>query len=306
MALVPARANVLVSGIASWGISDTTASDTGYSLIPYLRNGKITITSLQTNNSYGQPVPYAYELAGSAEFPAMRTAANFLDLLNKLATDQIEHKITLINGQIISSKPGTSTPSPTGFGVKWRIVSDKDMDGDMFVEISISRRLTVAEYTQILTTANAPATGTSATFTNILSLTRADIVPAGIASVELGAASAGTYADDITNLQNGKFVAELLTTKDSRGQDMGFAIKVDFSVDSMETIEAELLKWPAITSRANECRITLINGLIYSFPAQLGITTQVVVDKDMDGINTLKISGSGIIKIADLNTYCGT
>mgnify|MGYP001283766417 FL=1 len=306
MALVPARANVLVSGVASWGISDTTAADTGYSLIPYLRNGKITITSLQTNNSYGQPVPYAYELAGSAEFPAMRTAANFLDLLEKLATDQIEHKITLINGQIISSKPGTSTPSPTGFGTKWKVVSDKDMDGDMFVEISISRKLTVAEYTQILTTANAPATGTSITFTNITSLTRADIVPAGIASVELGVASAGTYLDDITNLQNGKFTAELLATKDSHGQDMGFAIKIDFSVDAMETIEAELLKWDDIATRANECKITFINGLVLSLPAQLGITTQVVIDKDMDGINTLKVSGSGIVLIANWDTYWGT
>lgn len=306
MALVPARANVLVSGVATWGISDTTASDTGYSAIPYLRDGKITIDSLQTPNSYGQPMVYAYELNGSAKFPAIRTAANFIDLLEKLATDQIEHRITLINGQIISSKPGTSTPSPTGFGTKWKLVSDKDMDGDMYVEMTISRRLTSAEYTQILTTANAPTFGTSTTFTNITSLARTDIVPAGFTSVELGVASAGTYLDDMTNIRNGKLTAELLCTKDSHGMDMGYAIKFDFEVEGMETIEAELLKWPAIAFRANECRITFINGLILSLPAQLGITTRVAFEKDMDDIGIIKVTGSGITTIAAWDTYWST
>jgi len=306
MALAPARANVLVAGVASWGISDTTASDTGYSLVPYLREGKVTIQSLSTPNSYGQPMVYGYELSGSVKFPAIRTAANFIDLLEKLSTDQIEHKITLINGQIISSNPGTSTMSPSGFGTSWTLTSDKDMDGDMFVEMTISRRLTIAEYTKILTTANAPATGTSTTFTNITTLTRADIVPAGIATVELGAASAGTYADDISNIRNGKFTAKLLTTKDSHGQDMGYAIQIDFDIECMETLEAELLKWDDIVTRANECRITFINGLVVSLPAQLGITTTVTVDKDMDDIAVLKVMGSGKILIANWDTYFGT
>jgi hypothetical protein len=298
MALVPARSNIKVAGIASWGISSTTASDTGYSLIPYLQNGKVEIKTLQTNNSLGQPVPYGYELSASAQFPAVKTTANFIKILHHLASDQIEHKITLINGQIISSNPGTSTPSPTGFGTKWRIVSDKDMDGNMYTEISISRRLTAAEYTQILTTANAPATGTSATFTNFLNLTRADIVPAGISSVALGAASAGTYADVISNLRNGKFTAELLCTKDSRGQDMGYAVKVDFDIEGMETAETELygtVKWEDIVMRANECKITFANTMVISLPTQLGITVSVVVDKDSDDIAFLRISGSGII-----------
>jgi hypothetical protein len=298
MALAPARANVLISGIASWGISSTTGSDTGYSLIPYLRNGKIELKTLETKNSYGQPVPFGYELSGSAQFPAVKTTANFIKLLHHLTSDQIEHKITLINGQIISSKPGTSTPSPTGFGTKWKIVSDKDMDGDMYVEMSISRRITTAEYTQILTTANAPATGTSTTFTNITSLTRADIAPAGFASVALGAASAGTYADVISNLRNGKFTAELLCSKDSRGQEMGYAVKIDFDLEGMETLEAELLKWDDIAMRANECKITFINGMIISLPTQLGITTSVTIDKDSDDIAVIKVAGSGIVTAA--------
>lgn len=295
MALAPARSQILPAGISQWGISDTTQSDTGYSAIPYLREGKIEIKTLETNNSLGQPVPYGYELSGSAKFPAVRTTANFMKTLDSLGRDLIEHRITFINGQIISSNPGTSAMSPTGFGTKWKLVSDKDMDGDMYVEMSIARRLTIAEYTKILTTANAPTFGTSTTFTNLTSLTRADIVPAGISKIELGVASAGTYLDDIDNLRKGVFTAELLTTTDSHGQFIGYGIKIDFTIEAMETLEAELFKWDDIASRANECRITWANGLVCSLPSQLGITYSFTMDKDMDDIAFLKVSGSGIV-----------
>jgi len=295
MALAPARSNIKLAAINQWGVSDTTQSDTGYSAIPYLKNAKASIKTLATNNSLGQPMPYAYELSGSAQFPAVRTTANMIKLLDALGTDQIEHRIAFVDGRIISSKPGTSTPSPTGFGTKWKLVSDTDMSSEMYVELSIARKLTIAEYTQILTSANAPAFGTSATFTNMTSLTRADIVPAGLKTVGLGAASAGTYADVMSNIRSTKFSAELLTTMDSHGQYVGFAIKIDFDVEGMETSEVELLKWDDIADRANECQLTWSNGLVCSMPTQLGITTEVVVDKDSDDISVIKVSGSGII-----------
>lgn len=301
MALSPSRANIQQSGVSEWAIKDTARPDTGYAPIPFLRNGKIEIKTLETKNSKGQPVAYGYELSGSAQFPAVRTTANFVKLLDSLSTKLIDHRIKLINGQVISSKPSTSAPSPTGFGVKWKLVSDKDMDGDMYVEISISRRLTFAEYTQILSSVNADTTTaiTGDTFYPFLSLTRADIVPAGIAKIELGAADAGTYLDDIDNLRNGKFTAELLTTKDSRGQEMGYAVKIEFEADGMETAEAELLKWDDIANRANDSKVTFVNGIVCTLGSALGISTQFTVDKDSEDIAILKVKGSGIIKVAD-------
>jgi hypothetical protein len=295
MALAPARTNIKLAAVNQWGVSDTTQSDTGYSAIPYLKNAKVNIKTIETNNSLGQPMPFAYELAGSAQFPAVRTTANFVKLLDSLGNDLIEHRIVFVDGRIISSKPGTSTPSPTGFGTKWKLVSDSDMSSEMYAEISIARKLTLAEYTQILTSANAPTFGTSATFTNFTSLTRADIVPSGLANVKLGAANAGSYLDVMSNVRSTKFSAELLTTMDSRGQYVGFAIKIDFDIECMETSEVELLKWPAIVDRANECQLNWANGLACSLPNQLGITTEVIADKDSNDISVLKVQGSGII-----------
>ncbi len=295
MALVPSRANVLVAGVSTWKIKNTSGGDTAYHSLPFLRQGKINIDSLSTKNSLGQDVPYAYELKGVAQFPAIRTEANFVDLMDTIASVLIDHKITLINGQIIAS--AATSMSPTGFGVGLKIVSDKDMDGDMYVEMTISRRLTPAEYVLIMTTAGAPADGTGVADTLVLldSLVRADIVPAGISKVEFGVASAGTYLDDIDNLRNAKFSMELLTTNDSRGRALGYAWKTDLSLEALETLEAENLKWPAIAVRANEARITFINGMVATFPTQLGITQSYASEKDSDDVAVLKITGSGII-----------
>jgi hypothetical protein len=303
MALAPGRSNIKVAGISEWAIKDTARPDTGYGIIPFLSEGKVEIKTLETANTKGQPIPYGYELMATAKFPAVKTQANFMDLFGDLSSKLIDHRITLVNGQVISSKPGTSTPSPTGFGVKWKFTSDKDMDGNQFVEITASRRLTVAEYTQILTSVNADLTAAVAadTFYAFGSLARTDVVPAGISKVELGAASAGTYLDDIDNIRNGKFTAELLTTKDSRGQDIGFAIQLNFEIEGLETAQAELLKWDDIAIRANECRITFISGAILTMADHVGISYAISTDKDTDDVAVIKIKGSGRILITDWN-----
>jgi len=82
---------------------------------------------------------------------------------------------------------------------------------------------------------------------------------------------------------------------DSRGQYVGFAIKIDFDIECMETSEVELLKWPAIVDRANEVQLNWANGMACSLPNQLGITTEVIADKDSNDISVLKVIGSGII-----------
>jgi hypothetical protein len=304
MALVPSLANVLTDGIDSWKIKDTTDADDAYYSIPYLRNGKVKIASLAGNDKLLQPVSFGYLLTAEAEFLPIRTSANFIKLLPLFSTKLIDHKIALIGGsRIISSGPTTSTPSPTGFGaVKWKLTSDKDMDGEMSIVLSVQRRLTKAEYTQILTSANTPADGTADAgdaLYNLLSLAIGDVAPAGIAKLELGAAAAGTYADDIDNFRKAVFTAELMPGFDGRGQYIGGVVQIDFSVESLETTETELLKWDDIAFRANESRLTFANGLVCTLPNTanngLGIKTEITIDKDMDDNSFLKVSGSGRI-----------
>ena len=300
MSLAPSLANVLVDGISSWKIKNS--ADAGYHILPVPRKSSISIKTNATATNYKQTVPVSYWLKASAEFMGIRTSADFIKLLPYFSTNLIEHKIVLIDGsRIISSNPGTSTPSPTGFGtLKWKLTSDKDLDDAMILQISIQRKLTEAEYVQILTSANTPADGTDPgtdVFHGIDALTYSDIVPAGISQIALGASGAGTYADVISTFRKGIFTAELMPAEDGRGMFRGGYIDLKLSAEGMETTEAELLKWPTIQFRKNESKVTFANGLICTLPNTsnngMGVQTEVLVSKDMDDATILKIDATG-------------
>jgi hypothetical protein len=313
MALVPSLANVLVDGIASWKIKYT--GDDAYYALPTPRKSNLKISTNATADKTLQTIPVSYKLEASMEFLGTRTSANFIKLLPLLSSALIEHKITLIDGgRIISSIPSTSTPVPTGFGaIKWAIVSDKDLDDAMVVSFAIQRTLTKAEYQQIITSANAPADGTpdaGDALYGLLSMAYSDIVPAGIAKIELGAAAAGTYADDIDNFRKGVFKMELMPSVDGRGMFRNGAVQIDLDAEGLETSETELSKWDDIQFRKNECRVTLVNGLVFTFPNTtndgIGVKTDVIVSKDMDDATVLKITAAGRILTSQMNATIGT
>ena len=299
MALAPSRANVLISGIADWKIK--LVADGLYRTLSNLRTGKVEVKPLETKDSQGRAIQFGYDLAASGQFLAVGTAAHFADLLGTIGTAACSHKISLINGQYVNS--GATSMSPTTFGVKWKMISDKDMDDSLYCEFSASRRLTVAEYLLLLASSSSnPADGSNnADALATLLPVHADIVPAGIVQVELGA-TGGSLTDVVSSVRNGKFSAELLTTKDSRGQDIGYAVKVDYSVEGLETTSAELIVWEAICARENQCKLTFAGGSTFTNTATFGITLGVSIDKDSDDVSFLKITGSGIILPAAFTT----
>lgn len=306
MALSPSRSNVLTAGIKDWAIKNASKPDTGYGDLQFLRTGNIAISTVGPKNQFQQPLGTAFPFKASAQFLATRTEANFISLLGDMCTDLIDHRITLVNGQVISSAPTTSTPSPTGFGVNWKLVSDKDLDDAMYVEITADRNLLSSEYTQILTSANADNTAAVSgdTFDNFGSLTRADVVPAGIAQFALGAAGAGTYADVVQNLRNGKFTAETVSIKDQYQRSIATAIKITLDVEALETVQAELLKWNGIATRNNECKITFANGMVCTLPNVLGSSYGVnplityTSNKDMDDAAFIHVQGEGLLPVS--------
>ena len=293
MALSPSIANVQIAGVASWKLKLST--DTEYHSLSTLRTGKLDIKPLATKDSQGREVQYGYDLAASGQFLGVGTAAKMADLLATIGTSDMAHKIALINGQYINS--GATSMSPTTFGVDWKMVSDKDMDDNLYCEFAASRRLTPAEYLLVLASSSInPADGsnTPGDFLYPLeSITAADIVPAGVVKIELGATSG--LGDVVSNLRNGKFTATLLTTKDARGQARGYAVKVDYECEGLETIEAELVKWEAIAARQNFAKLTFACGSTFTSAAALGITNTITSDKDSDDVMIIKIIGSGII-----------
>jgi hypothetical protein len=298
MALTPNISNVQPAGIADWQIKLVT--DGLYRSLAYFRKGLLEIKPLATKDTRQRDIQYGYELAASGEFLAVGTASHFADLLGIIGTGNVSHKIALIGGQYVNS--GATSMSPATFGTKWKMISDKDMDDSLYCQFSASRRLIPAEWGYILASNNTnPAVGTNNNDAlTALAPVIGDIVPAGITQIELGA-SAG-LGDVVSNLRNGKFTAELLTTPDTRGQEHGYAVKIDFEGEGMETTTAELTVWQAIAARANYVKLTFAGLSTFTSATSLGLTTMVSSLKDSDDIMHIKIVGSGIILPAAFTT----
>ncbi len=301
MPLSPSRNNIETAGIAEWAIK--AEGDSGYAVFPFLRYGEIEIEALYEDDTQARPQPYAYQLSILAEFlPVLSLLTNPNFLIN-LSTKLINHRIKLIGGGYISSAPLTSTPSPTGFGVKWKFVADKDSESVSYFEMMVSRRLLLSEYIQILTSANVDLTAAIATdtFYSFSNLSRTDIIPAGVSMLKLGA-NASPLVDVVETMRNAKFIAELQTTEDARGGYIGHSVKVDFECEPLETEEVENLKWPVIVGRTNFSKIVFVGGMISNLSTKLGFKYSYISDSDMQNTAHGKIMSAGVISVQEFVT----
>ena len=301
MPLSPSLSNILIAGISEWAVK--AQGDTGYAVLPFLRHGVASIEPLFEDNAKGEAIPYAYEVHLVAEILGINSLlSKNPSLLVSLASLVIDHRVTLIGGGVISSSPLISTPSPTGFGVKWRFCSDKDASDACYLEISASRRITPAEYTQILTSVNADSTPaiSSDTFYSLGTATRSDIMPTGVLQAEFGSSS--LLGDTVSNLRLAKLEMELLTTKDQRGQFIGSGIQISFDFEALETAEVENLKWVGIVTRINYVKATMLGGLVLNFSTTLGVKFSYISDSDMESIARGGVSCQGLISLSQISS----
>jgi hypothetical protein len=295
MALARTRANIEISGLSSWKIREVGGD--GYSPLSqiYLRDGKLAISAMSVNDSFGRNrAGFAWNLEASAKFPVVKTKANLIALLTSLSTLDIEHKILTRSGQYFNSG-ATSMPSPGNFGTRWRLVSDTDLDSDLYLEVIADCKLTDAQYDLLLaSTSSNPADGSASTsaFTPLASCTAADIAAAGIASIEVGT----SYADNIGIIRNGKFTAELITEKSSQGRSYGCGgVKVNVEAEAMQASASELARYDDVMLAANDWRVTFANGKIFAAAAPMGLTASFQHDKDSDGSSYIKVVGAGVM-----------
>ena len=293
--LSPDAGNIEIASIAEWAIK--ASGDTGYVVFPFFRHGIVMFEALFSDDTEKRPDPYAYQFNASAEFLPTFTLLTNTNLLLLLGTNQIEHRIKLLNGQYIMSAPLNSTPSPTGFGTKWKFCSDNEFEDACYIELEVSRRLLPAEYLQVTTSANVDATASisSDTFYAFNNFSKADVIPSGISTFQLGTNS--TYGDLVEYMRGTKFEAELLSAEDDRGQFVGNMVKVDFECEPMEGAESEMQAWNAIATRINYAKLNFNGGLTATLGTELGFKYDNVSESDMQDIAHGKVVASGIVTI---------
>jgi len=284
-------ADIVSSGITDWRILDPrTGADRYY---PFLnpRSTSVDMKTLGKEDSLKRFHAFDYDLQMKATVPVVRTTANQIKLLDTLSSNQLNQKITLSNGQTISSALATEPY----FGFGWELATDS-MEDDLHLNITADRYLTRAEFAQILGT--APGNGTLNGSDNLKlmdSATIDDIAPGGISKIEVG--QTGTsFTDNIGMLQSAKFSAKLTTKRDTRGRTFrsgGIMISVD--AEAAQASNTELLQYPNLDKYQLDWKLTFVNGIVLTLTAGLGFQMEWLADKDADGNTYTKVTGGGII-----------
>lgn len=306
MALLPSTANMITGGISIWQVTDLDHPDVAYYYLPLLGQGKLDISSVKTTDwSRRFRVP-SRQLNATAQFYAAKTEANFIALLPNLALKRTGHKITTVGGKVFSSNApiGGGAPAVGGnLGVTWKVISDKDMDDYMYIEITGTRTLLHSEHDGMLTSGNAPVNGLATatdTFYNLGLITTADFIPSGLATISLDTSPNTTWPDVVQNFRNVKFTAELLPFKnESHGRITGRTVQFTLETEALEVTEVEYLKWTGILQRLNSMKLAFVGGPVLTLTTQIGLTVEMLDEKDMEDYSYIKLAAQGACTLAN-------
>lgn len=294
------RTNVQPAGIATWEIRDTGTDQTWYT-IPFLRDVKVVEKSLASKSAVGASKPFAVDFEVSGKMMATGDVTNCIGILDDIATQQLDTKVTAVNGTIWDSAGATGD----GAGIYWKLVSDSDMDSERYLEVRMDRKVKISDLDAFHTAQSNTETGTDTELAKLESLARADIVPAGITEIGIGS---GNYTDYVMKyIRNSKFTAETLTTKDQYGRSVPYAVKVSCEVEAMTADEAasqELTVLDTLQGTDFDLKITFADGITASIDSSAcnsapGTTVEVHNDSDSEDIQYIKVMWDGVFTIAN-------
>ena len=290
-----ARANVEGAGIGTWEVRDTGTDQTWYT-IPFLREGRVEEKDKFVTDTSGRQRAYAREFVATAKMIATGSAVNCLGILDDIANQTLDLKITSkSNAAVLWDSAGATGD---GAGLSWKLVSDSDMDDVRYLEVTMDRTYLLSDSDAFHTAQSNTETGTDAELAKLESIAVTDIAPAGVQAVGFGV---GNYTDyTISLISNSKFTAETLTVKDQYGRSNAYAVKVDFECEAIgvdQTTEIPVMDSLSQLSDV-DWKITFADGRIASFDSKLGISIDLMETADSDDVRRIKFTASGITTLA--------
>jgi hypothetical protein len=301
MAAFGARTDILHGGIATVEVRVSGTNQTWYTL-PFLRDVKVVETPLFVSDTRGRNVPYAYKFECTGKCLATGSATNFFPVLDDLTDVLLDAKVVAQNGTIWDTAGATGD----GCGFYWRLVSEGDMDAERYLEFRIDRTYLLSDADAFHTAQSNTETGTDAELAKLENLARTDIAPAGISAVAFGVGNVTDYV--LSYIRNARFTAETKTTMDQYGRSLAYAVKVDFAVDAMPSLDAlttsDLLD--TLNTALYDVKLTFADGRTAEFnrnateasDESVGFMVEVHNETDADDIQFLRIVGSGTMTAA--------
>lgn len=286
------KQNIRSAGISTWLVK--AQGDEAYYDLGLLRDSSISIEVLAERDSRGRSISYAARIEASAKFLSTEHAS-VLAVLPALGSVPVHHRISAVNGLTLSSELGNAQQ----WGVRWRFVSDKDMDSARYLELTADRIVTLAELDALRATPPPLGTPDQGDYLYALgSLNRSAVRPAGISKIELREVSGAVWTDTLGYLRNGKFTAELRTATDQQGRSAGYAVAIELEAELLQSSASELERLAVIAAQGNDVRVTFADGLIATFDDSLGVQWEYRNEGTPADPAVVRFSGNGIIELA--------
>jgi hypothetical protein len=280
-------ANLLMSGIDTWKISNTAANN-GFVSLGLLKDGKISVKGIGETDTRKRNHTYGFMLEASAKM-LYTDKAVCLELLSAVsASGPLHQKIALVNGNTIHGQ----------WGFTWKFVSDKEFDGVRYIEVTASIGQVLATNLDALFAApevDGTPTGTLAAFAP------ATMYPGGITSVVVkGAGDAETMG--IT--RDFKFeIGSKQAKKDSQGRAYNVGVEFTLEFDMLQTHTDELNLLDTLSRTCQGFVVTLADGTVFTLTSGLsGFEWEFKHDNDSDEFAVIHVKGTGVLTLAEYDT----
>jgi hypothetical protein len=279
----------------------------GYSPLGFIRNGKINISSIGSEDTYGREFGHAVKCEYS--FEMMQASSTEVALLDELTNGAQEFIIVGVDGQQYEH---LSTDSLV-IGVSAAVVSDSAIDKNKFIEIKMQGAYPASKLhganAIIKSSPTSVTRATSGVFYGIVGTDTATtlgriagIVPSGFSTVSIGAWSeASGTVETVGRIKNGRFRIEQLSELDDSLRINPYCVNVDLSFDMLESHDAMFADLELMFANGNHYIITGIDTstvTIDSSTARAGFNWKLNNEGNIDKIRTITVSGKG--KLASL------
>lgn len=296
------RGNILQAGVSLiYAKVAGDASTKFYSLGDFYES-KVNVNELFRKNKKGIANGHSLDFLTSAKL-MYTNKTKMMAVLQALSIYDLDFIVRTDNGIDFSS----SLLTVPYFGLKWKFVCEGDLDKDRYIEIGIDRRMIGSEWTTVRGAipalgANDPGDALNA----INAMTEADVIAAGLTSIEFRLAAGSSWDNNLGQIRNAKVEIELMTTKQQEGRSIGQKnVRVSIEAEGLQSSGTELALLAASGSTfinsLFDYKVTFAgDGMIMTLDNMAGAQFSYANDKDADDVSIVKFKIEGMITTTQL------
>jgi hypothetical protein len=288
---VRTAADMVMSGIDTWMISNVAANN-GFVSLGLLKDAKLDIEGMAETDTRQRDHVFGEKVTITAKM-LYTNKATCLELLSAVAASgPMYQKLAFINGGTLCGL----------WGFKWNFVSDKEIDGVRYIEVTADIGQPLSAHAALFATPGVDGTpsGTLATFAPTT------MYAGGVTSIYIK--KAAETAEDIGITRNVVFkIGSKMLKPDSLGRSycVGVEYSLEFDLLEASSVNALLLDDISAAGALDGFVVTLSDGTIFTLTGATtgsGCKWTFKHDNDSEDVAVIHIVGKGVLTLAEYDT----